>query len=278
MSVEGFSPSPVEVNPEKREDHQFDDLTIFTTTFYGSDPVSQTRQKLAEQFLSNANNLGVRTVVVDGGSNPEFLESLKQFKNVHVIVESKLSMGESRRRALHEARQIYKTPFYLWAEPEKSGLITPESLQVMISGLRGETTDIIVPARKNFESLPKFQKFMEKRANQRVRDKLMPDTEVLDLWFGPKMFNNEGAEYFENYKGTLDKWDSIIKPVLEAHQAGKRVSTVEVDYEYDPTQKNSEEGDREMKRKRFEQYIQILAELGDSFWKEQLDQRERRKK
>ncbi len=275
MNVERYNPPAVETSPEKKEEYSFDDLTIFTTTFYGTDPVSQTRQKLAEQFLTKANDLGIRSVVVDGGSTPEFLDWMRQLKNVHVEVEPKLSMGESRRHALHAAREKYKTPFYLWVEPEKSNLLTPETLHAMISGLRSGAADIIVPSRKSHETMPKFQAWIEKRANFRAHQLMPGEHETFDLWFGPKMFNNEGAGFFESYKGTLDKWDSIIKPVVDAYQAGKRISTVEVDYTYDPTQTDTEKDDRIMKRKRFEQYRQILAELGDVFWKEQLENKEK---
>ncbi len=53
---------------------KFEDLTIFTTTSYGSDPVSRVREKLALKFLQNAIGLGAHCVVVDGGSNKKFYE------------------------------------------------------------------------------------------------------------------------------------------------------------------------------------------------------------
>jgi len=54
---------------------------------------------------------------------------------------------------------------------------------------------------------------------------------------------------------------------IEAAQAGKRISSVDVDYAYDPSQSGSEENDRSMKEKRVIQYKKILGELGDEFWK-----------
>jgi hypothetical protein len=123
-------------------------------------------------------------------------------------------------------------------------------------------------------SMPKLQAWIEKRANERAShimeesqenlDKL--SSEAFDLWFGPKIFNLEGAKFFAEYKGKLDKWDSIIKPVVLAAQAGKKISSVEVDYTYDPSQSESEKDDRNMKEKRLIQYRQILKELGDKFW------------
>jgi len=264
----------LEGQQEKREKEQFSDLSIFTTTFYGTDEISRVREKLAEKFFNNARELGIKCVVVDGGSNEKFLKRIEALDNIEVVVEPSLKMGESRRAALQIAIERYATPYFLWSEPEKDGLINLDSLKAMIEGLRKNQTDIIVPKRTTKESMPRFQAWIESRANKRASELTgkQPENveEILDLWFGPKMFNREGAESFINYKGQLDKWDSIIKPVLNAAQEGKRISSVDVDYRYDPSQTIAEEQDREMKRKRIEQYSTILKELGDKFWIEKL--------
>ncbi|MFA6391465.1 MAG: hypothetical protein WCW66_01745 [Patescibacteria group bacterium] len=268
----------VEVQQERREQEQFSDLSIFTTTMYGTDEISRVRQELAVNFLKNAQALGIKCVVVDGGSNQEFLDEISQFDNIEIVVDPTLKMGESRRTALQIAIEKYATPYFLWSEPEKDGLIQMETLKAMIDGLRTGQSDIIVPRRASTESMPKFQAWIEARANKRASGLKGPKPdeaeEILDLWFGPKMFNRDGAESFINYQGELDKWDSIIKPVLDAAQAGKRISSVDVDYQYDPSQTKSEEQNREIKRKRMEQYATILKELGDKYWIEKLAPKE----
>ena len=262
---------------ERREKgEQFRDLVLFTTTLYGEDQTSRVRSHLAEQMMANAKELGVRCVVVDGGSNKEFLDKMKAFENVTVVEDSSLKMGESRRRALQTAVDMTagaeQPAFFLWTEPEKCDLITADNLRIMVDGLRKGKADVVVPARRDMSSLPKFQAWIEARANKRAKGVavagLPPDgeVEILDLWFGPKMFNIEGARYFLDYKGKLDKWDAIIKPVIDAHRGGKKVVSVPVDYIYDRSQKEDEET-REFKKKRFLQYTTILAELGDKFWK-----------
>lgn len=260
-------------NREKKE--KFDDLVVFTTTFYKDDEVSKIRAALAEKFFDNVEKLNIKCVVVDGGSSQEFINKIKQYKNISLIIESSLKMGESRRKALEIA--MNKIPeginaSFLWVEPEKEDLIKEESLKAMIEFLRGGKADIVVPSRLSKESYPKFQKWIEERANKRAKqlldksgeDKLF-ETE-LDLWFGPKMFNKEGAKFFLNYKGNLDKWDSIIKPVIEAQRAGKNIVSAPVDFEYSQSQRQQEEGNIEFKIKRVEQYKQILTELGDLHW------------
>lgn len=156
-------------------------------------------------------------------------------------------------------------------EPEKVGLVTEDNLLNMIDVLRKNQADIVVPRRRSKDTMPRLQRWIESRANKRVKDKIADITdEELDLWFGPKMFNRAGAEYFLNYRGRLDKWDSVIKPVIEAHQGGKVVVSVPVDFEYTTEEREHEEADRELKKKRIIQYSQILAEMGDKFWQEKL--------
>lgn len=193
-----------------------------------------------------------------------------------LIVDEKLRMGESRRAALNNAMEKFQdAQYFLWVEPEKDGLITADSLNVMLAGLRENQTDIVVPRRKSKESMPKLQAWMESRANKRASSLQGSELEeTMDLWFGPKMFNRKGAAYFANYRGSLDKWDAVIKPVIKAHGQGARISSAEVDYSYDPSQSESERDDRQMKQKRLVQYSQILAELGDEFWKNKIKEKE----
>ncbi len=143
---------------EKKEGEKFSDLVIFTATLYKNDAVSKLRQELAKKFFANAKNLGIKCVVVDGGSNQEFLDELKGFDNVELIVDPKASMGESRREGLQKGIGQFDAPYYLWVEPEKYDLIKEESLVAMIQGLRDGRADIVVPKRKDLSTMSEFQK------------------------------------------------------------------------------------------------------------------------
>lgn len=261
---------------QKEEAEKFDDLVIFTTTFYEDDESSRVRADLAEKFFDRVDKLNIKCIVVDGGSFPEFIEKISKYKNIQIISEPNIGMGESRRKALDVASNLMskeRNPSFLWVEPEKEDLIKEESLGAMIKSLREGSADVVVPSRISKESYPKFQKWIEERANKRAgdlfdksEDDKLFDVEV-DLWFGPKMFNRDGSKFFLDYKGDLDKWDSIIKPVVEAQNAGKGIVSVPVDFKYPEKQREHEEGNRVFDQKRIDQYRQILAELGDSYWK-----------
>jgi len=267
---------------EKKETINFSDLTIYTATLYGDDDVSNVRQPLAEKFIENTAKLGIKCVLIDGGSNEKFINFAKSFPNVKIEIDPHLGMGESRRRGLNKAMEDVEAQYFLWVEPEKYDLINTDDLGRMITGLKEDQTDIVVPKRSSMETLTKFQTWIESRANKRAMEiagvNEQDVKEVWDLWFGPKMFNREGAKFFQEYSGKLDKWDSIIKPVVNAYQAGKRISSVSVDYSYDTKQTEAEENDREMKKKRIIQYVSILAEMGDEFWQDKIANIEKDKK
>jgi hypothetical protein len=254
-------------NIENKEIKKFSDLTVFTSTFYGQDQTSKVRQKLAEKLLKNCHDLNIYCVVVDGGSNQEFLDKVKSLKNVTLLIEPSLNMGDSRKEALRLAMEKYNTPYFFWIEPEKDDLIKEESLLSIIKELREEKADMVVPKRIENNTRPELQTWIENRANKKATD-IMDSSleESFDLWFGPKMFNQAGAKYFIDYKSNLNKWDTIIGPVIDAYKGGLKIASVPVDYKYDISQKENEESNRIMKHKRIEQYATILKELGDPYF------------
>ena len=239
---------------------------------------------MALKLFENAEKLGIKCVIVDGGSNKTFLEKVSEYKNVELSAQTARGMGAGRREALSIASEEFSNPaskhFFLWVEPEKDGLITEENLSKMIESLREGNSDIVVPLRgeKGMDSLPRFQAWIEERANKKASQligKNVTEEEaegVWDIWFGPKMFNQKGLKYFLEYKGELDKWDSVIKPVMEAYEGGAKIASVPVDFAYDESQKSNEENDRNFKMKRIEQYAMILSEMGDKFLKRKIEE------
>ncbi len=267
------------LQPESKEQLGFEDLTLFTGTFYGNDPSSRLRQELALELFEHANANGIRIVVSDGGSNEEFLEAAAILPNVTLVHEPGGStMGSSRRFALEQAMaQAEDDPdhVFMWLEPEKVDLVDPETLTKLAQPIRDGLADIVVPSRTDFSTLPKQQAWIEQRANRRANNMMRgedpseaPNNQepTLDLWFGPKVFNRKAAPYFTEYEGKLDKWDAIIKPVLTAYKEGLRVSAVPVEFNYPSAQSELEDGNTDFQRKRLQQYGSILVELGDTFW------------
>lgn len=261
-------------NIESRERKDFSNLIIFTWTSYQDDERSQLRSKLALKMLDNAHKYWIKVVMVDKWSGVKFLEQLKKYNNV-TIVNSKEwdTMAWDRRSALQKALELYPdTPYFLWTEPEKDHLITPQNLSPVMDEIETGKYAIVVPKRADKSTMVDFQAREETRANKelsalatwkkRISEK-NPDLyggEEFDLFFGPKIMTRKGAEYFLKYKWELDKWDGTITPVLLAKAKWENIWSVTVGYKYDESQKKDEEGDKNMQRTRLRQYVSILEE------------------
>jgi len=262
--------------------NNFDELIIYTATLYG-DEKSKVRSELCLNMLRNAEALGVTVVLADGGSNSNFINEVKKLTNAVLIEGKAKSMGADRREALEAAVELAEKekisqPIFFWTEPEKDNLISQSNLENMTNEIK-QGANIVVPERKEegLRTLPKFQRWFEQRANKRSLELVEEFSggrhqQLLDLWFGPKMFDREGVKFFREYNkdnNRIDLWDAIIVPVTEAIKAGKRVASVPVDYEYSENQR--QEDSNELK-KRLEQYSQILKEMGDRKWTEFFDE------
>lgn len=230
----------------------FANLFVFTTTMYrGLIDNEMARVRMA-RFLAlaqNARDLGVNLVVVDGNSDQEFLDRVADFPNIRLLPEpAGGTMGSGRRYACGFAQawaveQGEKNPIFLWIEPEKADLITSSNLIALMEPIVASEADIVVPARNaaGIASMASFQAQVERICNAYSCQNLGL---VYDLWFGPKMFNATAAAVFRAYnsEGNLpDKWDGIvIFPVL-AVQGGLLVRGVEVEFLYDPSEKELED-------------------------------------
>jgi hypothetical protein len=266
---------------------EFKDLCVITQTYYGTDETSKVRQKLALDFFANAKKLGLKIMVVDGGSNEDFLNQVREdyANTVELLSESdipkedkdetrKVGMGTGRRYGFSQAFKDENTKYFLWSEPEKSDLLTVDNLRNMLASLKTGEVDVTVPKRLLKESMVPIQAWLESWANkiaakllaEKKHQKLNKNIEEvqrpLDLWFGPKVFNRKGAEFFLHYRSNLNKWDSIIAPASNAEVAGLSVNSADVIYNYDLSQIKNEVGNSVIDKKRWEQFFSILHELG----------------
>lgn len=258
-------------------------LIIYTGVYYTKSDLYDARSKIWFKTFDNAQRLGIRVVVRnDGGLPPEMLERIKAYENITIVEKDPLkknTLGSGRREALQKAIEIaekegIKKPVFLWTEPEKDDLITEKNLRPLVAEINAGS-NMVIPERgeKAWNELPKQQRWLEQRAEKRVQEKIMKSDERLDLWFGPKVLDKAGAEYFLRYNSTgneIDLWDSLMVPVLEAKKDGLRVKSVPLDFSYDESQtaKGTEAKQEGIPIKRIEQYAQILKALGDPKWGE----------
>ena len=256
-------------------------LIIYTGVYYQNDALYQARSQIWFKTFDNAQKLGIRVVVRnDGGLPPEMLERIKAYDNITIVekdLSKKNTLGSGRREALQKAMEIaekegIEKPVFLWTEPEKDDLVTEKNLNPLVAEINAGS-NMVIPERgeKAWGELPKQQRWLEQRAEKRVQENIMKSDERLDLWFGPKVLDLDGAKYFLSYNSNGDKidlWDSLMVPVLEAKKGGLQVRSVPLDFSYDESQTadGAEAKLEGMPTKRIEQYAQILKELGDTRW------------
>lgn len=243
--------------------------TIATSTFYKAGSANdEMRAELAKRFVREAVRLGYSLVIVDCGSSDELLKNFQSYgQNVHVYLEQKMSLGQSRRHAIKLALELGKSVIAT-TEPEKVDYIhnISETVKPIIDG----SADLVVPSRRSLNSYPVVQQYAEMMGN--IFWKELTGNE-LDMWFGPRTFRKEMSTYFLDYNEEYGgKWDSIFIPVMDAIVDGKIVKSVVVDYTHPIEQTSFEEHDLSFHIKRFKQLENLIPAL-ETHWKKRTGKR-----
>ncbi len=169
--------------------------------------VDKVRGDLALQTISEANRIGFRTIVIDGGSSMEFRHALaaEVYKDdtlgSMVYTQTKKGMSAGRVEGFGHAASIRNNRVIAWVEPEKVSFIG--QILTAAGPILDDTADIVIPARDDtaFASYPPLQAELEQRANATfnkllkragLRKKRSPD---LDMWFGPRLFRDKMELY-----------------------------------------------------------------------------------
>ena len=249
------------------------------------------RGDLALASLNKALSLGVRVVASDGGSSPDFLSALERFKIQGLtLVSSDIPLrGPQRRRAFETSTLLPDGMVIVYTQPEKVALM--DYLVEISQPILESNADIVIPKRnlKLFEeSYPEYMRKSEIRVNT-TYDRLMQGVglmekgESFDWFFGPVVFKNSAevvSLFLKQYELTenitirrnrignvqLDPEmhsDGHYFPIIEALFRKMHVVSVEVPFEYPPTQKANEmspEKIRKFEQKRGEDAAAYLLE------------------
>ncbi len=235
---------------------------ISSTTFYKES--DEVRAQLALRFAAEARRLGYPLVVVDGGSPADFISALREEKAV-VLSEIRLPefegkrqpFGPGRRQAMAEAAKLAgEDGIVAWVEPEKVDMV--RHLGELTEQFDGRA-NLVIPRRLSLASYPSDQQFAEPLGNNAFR--LITGRE-LDMWFGPRIMDQEALKRFLSYDGRFsDMWDSIFVPVLECLRDGLMIKDVQVSYTHPREQTAEEEGSLDYLEKRIVQLGNIVPAL-----------------
>ena len=267
-------------------------LAVVTTTFYpdwysgdlnSPDHTDKIRGDLALQLLTQSQELGHSTLVVDGGDEGSDFRSALNELDVQVLTQKERGMDPARQEAFQAAAELDQVKIIAWSEPEKISFLTPTCLWQATQAMLKEGCDLVVPARdeESFSTYPAAQVAYETRANTRfnhllrISDLLPPNDPDLDAWFGPRIFRKEFLPYFmgryqfEASSGAAADFHSHVNtgasnsatffPIIRALHEGKKVGSVTIPYRHPGIQTDNEVDNPAMDDKRHIQYMSIVT-------------------
>ncbi len=220
------------------------DIVVSLVTFY---PKEDIRKNIALKSIKELTK-HYEVVVIDGGSEQDFLEKIKSF-GAKVFPQTKKGFREAKRESYQKAYETGKE-ILICMEPEKFDFI--KSIPYLISQLKENNLDIIYPGRNSFGSCPIFQAHTEQAGNLFFGDFL---NLYWDFFFGPMIWKRECSNYFLNFKEKVPEasWDIHIIAPLIAKKNGKKVEQKKIDFSYEQEMKIEEEGSVKFNQKRINQ-------------------------
>ena len=229
---------------------------IATITLYNPNKeVDRIRIEIAKNSIQLATNLGYDVHIVDGGSPDEFLEYISS-KGAHVYKQQGSSAGLVTRKAIQSAYDSGRE-YIAWTELEKESYIP--KLYKTVEQILSKQVDLVVPRRKSMQSYPEFQQYSDKFGNVFWRAATGTD---LDVFFGPKTWRRDMSKYFLEYDGKYGNlWDATFVPLIYMLHDGKRITSVEVDFDYPKKQREIEERDHNMYLKRLRQLVLLSTTI-----------------
>lgn len=157
------------------------------------------RGDLSLELLSKALSNGVRVVACDGGSSPDFLFALENFKDRGLTVLNSGIQGRApqRRRSFEAATFLPNGKVIIYTQAEKFSLV--DYLSDISKPILDGQADIVIPKRNpNLfrESYPEYMWKSEIRVNDTYdwlmkKTRLMKPEESFDWFFGPVVFKND---------------------------------------------------------------------------------------
>jgi hypothetical protein len=204
-------PIPQEMRTREKELVDPQSIAFATATFYRDwkpladgatrniTDVDGIRGDLALATLTAARLNGFQIAVVDGGSSNAFRNILSETIGKPPSDERQKGMSPSRRQVFGEASAFNGVKVIAWVEPEKVSMATDNNLQKAALPILQGNADVVIPKRDTFAFMtyPDEQVRWEQDANKkfseilRQNDLLPRNAEVLDVWFGPRLFKND---------------------------------------------------------------------------------------
>jgi hypothetical protein len=241
-------------------------LIVVAPTFYTS--LEESRFLLGLEACRQSAANGIRLILVDGSPKKEIiwkeLEEAGVYKGkTYVRVVPQTNQGK-KGVALREAIQLASDEII--HESKVPGIIAFQELEkvdmfrhwhsiVRHMMATDRDSDIVVPHRKetSFRSHYPIEQFHCETFINLYLDSFGKQIGMvpIDWTIGPVAFRSKFAKHWLDYKGDL--WDAQLVPLVQAHLAGAKVSSFEIDYYHPEAMKQEEEGIPKWNEKRLMQ-------------------------
>ena len=231
-------------------------LITTTTLAKFNNQSEKVRAACALKSIEAAREHGYSIIAIDGGSPDYYVEELKN-RGAQVFKQEQPGMGNARRQALHQARELAPTGHAIvWMEPEKYPLV-PE-LATPVQTLIDKRLDLVMLRRLSLESYPPEQAMSYQLIALAMKYLTGIDS---DFGWGPTLMSADAVEYYLSYESAYgDLWDGIHCPKLQIIHDQLPWEIVEVDYTHPREQTEAETG-MELFGKRIAQAGQLVEAM-----------------
>ena len=248
-------------------------FVVVAPTFYSS--TQDTRYLLGLDACRQAAKYGIHLTLIDASPSQDVKKGLEaagireasgekfvQVKTQTSIGKKGVALREGIQEALrylNERSPENKDGFIGFQELEKVDLF--RHWNSIIQNMVDTKADVCVPKRRETEfqnTYPIEQYHSEMFANFMLNSLGAPLTLTQSDWTnGPLAFRISQSHHWLQYNGEL--WDAQLTPLVEAHLAGAKVSSFEIDYNHPKEMKNMEQGVAAWNEKRLYQ-LNVLSD------------------
>lgn len=243
------------------------------------------RGDLALDFFKKTVRLGYQIVVVDGHSSKHFQEELYQNSHINIIKRRGFKRSPAKRQAFKAASKLPGVKVIIATEAEKVSLL--DHIEVITQPILNDGADIVIPERDEGlfkKTYPDYMYELEKEGIKlyceqlKLNNLLLPNSDNIDLLFGPRVFANTPkvlALFTKKYLSKIEDSDltgpldpeelsnALYFPIVMALKKGFKVKSIKIPFTYPKLQKDNETiGARAyFEEKRKTQKLGILLEL-----------------
>jgi hypothetical protein len=226
-------------------------LTVVAPTFYSS--LDEPRYLLGIEACRQAAKYRIRLILVDASPLEEVRKGLEEAGKangqsfVQVVPQKQkgrkgVALREAINAAYEECGDSRGTHVIAFQELEKIDMF--RHWHSLLQHMHDTASDITVPRRADgsFHTYYPIEQYHAESFANLYLDSLGGKIGLasVDWTMGPVAFRCSYTSHWLRYDGEL--WDAQLVPLVQAHLAGAKVSSYEVDYHHPETMKQQEQG------------------------------------